>query len=157
MNVSARAWMAAAVMEGRDPDVLAAVTAPGVGAAIWRREPAQGFLAWIGEQPTFRLRTLATPGSIEVVVQAAGDASGIPPNPERDRLASDIAALATILWRIAPTPLISVQLGPADVPADRLTHPERAAYRLLCAYLGPGLRLGPVPGATELRGEVLRP
>lgn len=160
MNASARSWIATSVMEGREPDVLDAVRAPGIGAAVWRRQPAQTFRLWIdalasAELP--RLRTLATPGVIETVVQAACDVAEAAPHPERDRLASDIAALAAMLWRIAPSPLVAVRLGPADCAMGDRRWSDQAAWRLICAYRGAGLSLVTISGAASAQAQLLRP
>ncbi|WP_333835270.1 DUF1826 domain-containing protein [Rubrimonas sp.] len=145
MNVPARIPLAFGVVEGSDPAILATIGEPGVSAAIWRRPREPAFATWIDALPPERLprlRTLTTPDRVERVIHAACDSAGTPPGPHCDRLASDAAALAQILSRVASQALIEVRLEPVDTDKCRRFHIDRVRCRMLCTYRGASTQYG---------------
>ncbi len=153
MNAPARIGLAFGVVEGADPAILAGIGQPGVAAAIWRRPREPGFAAWLDALPPERLprlRTLTTPDHVERVVHAACDSAATPEGPHRDRLASDAAALALILSRVAVQPLIEVRLEVVDTDKCHRFHIDRVRCRMLCTYRGAGTQYGAAqPGADR--------
>ena len=158
MNAPTRIGLAFGVVESADPAILAGVREPGVAAAIWRRPRDPEFAAWIDALPPERLprlRTLTTPDHVERVVHAACDSAGTPDGRHRDRLASDAAALALILSRIAAQPLIEVRLEVVDTDTCRKFHVDRVRCRMLCTYRGAGTQYGAAqPGADRDPREI---
>lgn len=158
MNAPTRIPLAFGVVDGGDPAILRAIAEAGVAAAIWRRPREPGFAAWIDALPPERLprlRTLTTAEHVERVVHAACDAAGTPEGPHRDRLASDAAALALILSRIASQPLIEIRLEVVDSNKCCKFHVDRVRCRMICTYSGAGTQYGAAsPGADHQPVEI---
>ncbi|SEB09580.1 DUF1826 domain-containing protein [Rubrimonas cliftonensis] len=158
LTQAGRIPLAFGVAEGRDPAILAAIREPGVAAAIWRRPRDPGFAAWIDALPPERLprlSTLTTPELVERVVHAACDSAGTPAGLHRDRLASDAAALALILSRVAAQPLIELRLEPVSTDKCSRFHVDSVRCRLLTTYRGAGTQYGAAtPGGGNQPAEI---
>ncbi|MCV6601815.1 MAG: DUF1826 domain-containing protein [Cohaesibacter sp.] len=132
---------AAHVLIGREPKDLHHISHPGVAAAIWQRQPALPFQAWMDGLPADDLpdmRTTVPMTLVEEAVHAACDIKKLPRCHERDMLASDIAALAYIFGHIMHTSIVQVRLDVDDEVMCPRFHQDNVSARLLCTYRGPG-------------------
>ncbi len=143
--------LAAGVCIAERPEELDAIRQSGVGAAIWRRQPDTGFQAWIDALPPDQLpamRAVVAPDRAAAAVEAACDINGTPEGPERERLVSDVAALAHAFAAImsavpgAGAPWLRIRLDVIDGDACRKFHLDQVAARLLCTYRGAGTQYG---------------
>ncbi|WP_313349588.1 DUF1826 domain-containing protein [Paracoccus sp. (in: a-proteobacteria)] len=135
---------ARAILQGRDPSILSQIGAPGIGAAIWQREPLAEFLDWIETQPVANLpslRTLVAVDAVEACIHAACESAQTPASRMRDMLVSDIAALAYIMSEIMQTPLLHLRLDIGTTDACRRFHVDNLTARMLCTYRGAGTQI----------------
>lgn len=147
---------ACAILQGRDPSVLQEIRSPGIAAAIWQRNPAPEFTAWINALPPEsvpRLRTLVAVSAVETCIHAACDLTDTPKGPMRDRLASDIAALGFIMGQVMDTDLLHLRLDAVTTNACRKFHIDNMRARMLCTYRGTGTQLA-LPGQEHAPMEV---
>lgn len=152
MNAPAATRVAAGVVSGDRPEILAAILRPGVAAAVWRREEAPGFRPWIAALPPGRLpslrRTLPA-AEAGAAVAAACEAAGTPAGPERGRLVADAADLAGRFASIMGLRVVRLRL---DVIADEACwrfHVDNVAARLLTTFRGLGTEYGEVRPAGD--------
>nr|WP_321523923.1 DUF1826 domain-containing protein [uncultured Cohaesibacter sp.] len=141
MQPSRNNHSAEAVLIGREAEALQQITNPGVAATIWHRNPIASFQDWVDGLPPEQLpelRTIAPLDRVESVVQAACDAKDLPAGPERNRLASDVAALAFIFGQIMDVPNVQLRFDVDDGVMCPKFHIDNVAARLLCTYRGPG-------------------
>ncbi len=141
LQPSRNSHSAEAVLIGREAEALQQITNPGVAAAIWHRNPIASFQDWVDRLPPEQLpelRTIAPLDRVESVVQAACDAKELPAGPERNRLASDVAALAFIFGQIMDVPNVQLRFDVDDGVMCPKFHIDNVAARLLCTYRGPG-------------------
>ena len=132
---------AEAVLIGREAEALQQVTNSGVAAAIWQRKPIASFQDWVDGLPPEHLpelRTIVPLDRVESVVQAACDAKKLPAGPERNSLASDVAALAFIFGKIMDVHNVHLRFDVDDEVMCPKFHIDNVAARLLCTYRGPG-------------------
>ncbi|MFV0386054.1 DUF1826 domain-containing protein [Paracoccus sp. (in: a-proteobacteria)] len=134
-----------AILQSREPSVLRSISGAGIAATIWQRNPLPAFTDWINAlspDQLPRLRTLVRVGAVEPSVHAACDLAGTPNGPDRDMLASDIAALAVILAGIIEAPLLQLRLDVVSPDACRSFRIDNnTSARLLCSYRGTGTQL----------------
>lgn len=140
---------ARSILQGRDASVLSGIKQPGVAAAIWQRDPAPEFGDWMASLPSEhlpKLRTLIGVDAVEGCIHAACSLAGTPAGAARDMLASDIAALASLMGEIMETPLLHLRLDVVSTNACRRFHVDNMTARMLCTYRGSGTQLAQ-PGA----------
>lgn len=129
------------VLIGREAEILADIAAPGVGAAIWQRSPDPSFQKWIDGLPVEqlpRLRVTVPVPRTEQTIQTACDMAKVPPGPERDMLAGDVAALALIYSQVLNTDYVQIRLDVSSGVMCPQFHLDNVLARLLCTYRGPG-------------------
>lgn len=127
------------------PEGLGVIAQPGVAAAIWRREPAPSFQAWMDRLDPDHLprgRLTLRPAAARSAVGMLCDRAGMPPGPERARLVDDIAALAAVFAEIMATASLRLRLDVvATTPCPKF-HIDSVTARLVCTYRGPGTEYG---------------
>jgi len=141
------------VIIGRDPDILADIRDPGIAAAIWQRTPEPGFQRWIDAQPKSclpELRAVIPVHFAEAAVTVACDNHGMAASAERERLASDVGALALMLAKVLKVRQVRLRLDVSDEVMCPKFHLDNVRARLLCTYRGPGTEYGPECGSQEI-------
>ncbi len=127
------------------PEGLQAFLRPGCAAAIWRRQPAPAFRAWIDALPPERLprgRVILRPGAVADAAHALCDAAGTPEGPERRMLVEDSAALAQIFAGLVGAQWLRLRLDVITTNACRRFHMDAVTARLVCTYRGTGTQYG---------------
>lgn len=127
------------------PEGLGAIKTPDSAAAIWQRQPAPGFQAWIDALAPAVLpsaRLILRPADIRTAVTEVCDLHGTPDGPERTRLIDDIAALGEIFMGTVAAPYLRLRLSPIDTNACRRFHIDKLTARLICTYRGTGTQYG---------------
>lgn len=127
------------------PEGLTAFVKPGIAAAIWQRDPAPDFQAWIDTLPEDRLpsaRVILRPGAVREAMVALCDGAGLPQGLQRNRLADDVAALAHVFARLMGAPFLRLRFDRVTGNACRRFHVDRVTARLVCTYRGPGTQYG---------------
>ena len=135
---------AGAVLQGSDASILSGIKQPGIAAAIWQRDPAPDFNDWILKVPPEhlpKLRSLVAVDAVESCIHAACDLAGTPAGPEREMLASDIAALAFLTSEIMKTSLLHLRLDVVSTSTSHKFHVDNMTARMLCTYRGSGTQL----------------
>ena len=146
MNVIAYPTTAEArsVLQGRDASILQGIKQPGVAAAIWQREPSSEFSNWVANlspENLPQLRSLVAVSAVEGCIHAACNLAGTPAGPQRDVLASDIAALGYLMGEIMETSLLHLRVAAVSGNACRRFHVDNMTSRLTCTYRGTGTQL----------------
>ncbi|MCV0428915.1 MAG: DUF1826 domain-containing protein [Roseibium sp.] len=101
------------VLGGKEPDILADITRPGVAAAIWQRTPEPEFQDWLDNQPAENLPSLraVTPlDAVEEVLLASCEQANMPFAKMRNMLVEDAAALACMAGKALGTRLCGYAL-----------------------------------------------
>lgn len=140
------------VFIGSDPDVLHSIHDPGVAAAIWRRRPPDGLQPWLDRLPAERLptaRTILPVTAVAAAVHAACDEAGTPRCAERDSLADDVSALATLFSGLLQASHLQLRFDVVDDNACTKFHIDNVPARLLCTYRGRGTEYGSARGRPE--------
>ncbi|MCY6379939.1 DUF1826 domain-containing protein [Hoeflea prorocentri] len=142
----ARQQTAQDVVIGRQAEILADITAPGVGAAIWQRNPHTSFQTWIDALAVEQLPNLRVTVPVELAEEAVRTACKIaktPPGPEQKMLAGDVGALALIYGDVMKTDYVQIRLDVSDGAMCPKFHLDNVPARLLCTYRGPGTEYVP--------------
>lgn len=132
---------ACAVAEGKTPDILESIHAPGCAAAIWRRRPAPEFQDWIAALRPEQLpqaRLSLRPDRVEEAVHVLCAEKGIAADPCCAMLASDTAALATLLVQVTAAEMVHLRFDVIRDNACGQFHLDNVPARLLCTYRGRG-------------------
>lgn len=127
------------------PEDLRTFLQPGCAAAIWRRQPAPGFQAWIDALDPSLLpqgRAVLRPEAVPSAVEALCDAAQTPRCAERDQLVGDVSALAEIFAKLMAAPYLRLRLQPVTSNACRKFHIDAITARLVCTYRGQGTQYG---------------
>ncbi|MEL6127011.1 MAG: DUF1826 domain-containing protein [Pseudomonadota bacterium] len=127
------------------PEDLGAFLKPGCAAAIWRRQPAPSFQAWIdGLAPEHlpRGRVVMRREVVRDVVRDLCEIAGTPAGAYRDHLIDDAGALATRFAELTDALYVRVRLDPITGDACRRFHIDAITARLVCTYRGPGTQYG---------------
>ena len=135
---------ARSLLQGRDASILEGIKQPGVAAAIWQRDPSPEFVDWIAAVPPENLpqvRSLVAVSALEGCIHAACNLAGTPSGPQRDVLASDIAALGFLMGEVMETSLLHVRVTAVSTNACRSFHVDNMSTRLICTYRGTGTQL----------------
>jgi len=134
------------------PEGLGVIAKPGVAAAIWRRQPAPAFQAWLDALDPENLprgRVTLPPSAVHKAVGILCDSAGTPRCRERERLAEDIAALAGLFAGVMNASTLRLRLDVvATTPCPRF-HIDAVTARLVCTYRGPGTEYGISPDGNE--------
>lgn len=124
---------------------LSDINEPGCGAAIWRRQPDDGFQKWIdGLDPAFlpQARMIIRPEKIGVAVTDICDSQGVPDCDERAWMIGDIQRLAAQFLELTPAPFLRVRLSVVTTNMCRKFHIDAVVARLICTYRGTGTQYG---------------
>ena len=127
------------------PEALDVFFAPGVAAAIWQRRLENGFHKWIDGLPPEQLpscRLILQPERALNVVTQICDIAGLPDDPWRDCLVSDIAVLAEIFADMMQADYLRLRLDVVNTDACRKFHIDAVTARLICTYRGTGTQYG---------------
>ncbi len=141
-----RPRLATTITTSLDPGVLSTIDLDGVAAALWLREPAPGFQAWLDAIPVEalpRLRRQLRPGAVAGAVAEACAAAGTPEGPDRDRLVTEVAALACHAAEALAALLLEVRLEVRDRQACPKWHLDVVRGRVICTLRGTGTEFGP--------------
>lgn len=136
---------AAGVFVAQKARDLSAIRRPGCAAAIWRRQPAPGFQAWIDGLDPARLpraRIILRPQAVRAAAVQICEVSGTPDSVERDVLVEDIATLADMFAELMHARWLRVRLDVVTTNACRRFHVDAVTARLLCTYRGTGTHYG---------------
>jgi hypothetical protein len=136
------------------PEGLAALHRPGCAAAIWRRQPLQGFQSWInGLDPEVlpKARVILRPETVRDAAAEICNASAMPACPERSRLVDDIAALSDIFAKLMRARWLRLRLDAVTSNACRRFHIDAVTARLVCTYRGTGTQYGISTDAAQPR------
>ncbi|SMO98845.1 DUF1826 domain-containing protein [Paracoccus laeviglucosivorans] len=149
MNVIAfpRSTDARGILQSHDVSVLNSISAPGIAAAIWQRQPMVEFSRWIDDLPVHqlpRLRTIVAVGSVTPCIHAACDLVATPKGQFRDMLANDITAMAQIMTGVMDAPMMHLRLEVVETDACRKFHIDNKTARMLCTYRGAGTQLAEI-------------
>lgn len=138
--------LATTITTSLDPGVLSTIDLDGVAAALWLREPAPGFQAWLDAVPAEalpRLRRQLRPGAVARAVAEACAATGTPDGPDSDRLVSEVAALARHAAEALGALMLEVRLEVRDRQACPKWHLDVVRGRVICTLRGTGTEFGP--------------
>ncbi|NOD62088.1 MULTISPECIES: DUF1826 domain-containing protein [unclassified Ruegeria] len=134
------------------PDSLSAIHQPGCAAAVWNRQPLQGFQSWLnGLEPEQlpKTRVILRPKLVREAVSEVCDARGTPPGAERDRLVDDVAALSDIFAGLMNAKWLRLRLDVITTNACRRFHIDAVTARLVCTYKGTGTQYGVSTGGAD--------
>ena len=124
---------------------LQAISQPACAAAIWRRSPEKSFQSWVDGLPADRLphgRVIVRPEMVRATVLTMCDAAQTPVGAERDRLADDVAALATVFSDLMRARWLRMRMDVVTTNACRRFHVDAVTARLVCTYRGTGTQYG---------------
>ncbi|WP_171235716.1 DUF1826 domain-containing protein [Ruegeria sp. HKCCA6837] len=127
------------------PNDLSAIHQPGCAAAIWNRQPLQGFQSWlngIAPEQLPKARVILRPAAVREAVSEVCEARGTPPGAERERLVDDIAALSDIFACLMNAKWLRLRLDVITTNACRRFHIDAVTARLVCTYKGTGTQYG---------------
>jgi len=124
---------------------LSTISKSGCAAAIWQRRPLPSFQSWIddlGPEHLPEARVITSPNNVREVVLQICKAHGIPECSERQILADDAAALATVFNAIMPSLHFQLRFDVIKNNACRKFHIDAVTARLICTYRGTGTQYG---------------
>ena len=134
------------------PEGLSVIHQPDCAAAIWHREPAPSFQAWIdGLHPGLlpSARVTLRPGDVREAATQICDACGTPNGPERRMLVEDTAAMAEIFADLMQSRFLKLRFDVINTNACRYFHIDMVTARLICTYRGTGTQYGFPTGDAE--------
>lgn len=124
---------------------ISVIREPDCPAAIWQRDLAPGFQAWIDTlDPDLlpRARVILRPEDIRDATAEIYENSNTPTGPERDFLTKDTAALARVFAKLMQTPFLRLRFDVVSTNACRKFHIDTVTARLICTYRGSGTQYG---------------
>ncbi|MEM9277505.1 MAG: DUF1826 domain-containing protein [Pseudomonadota bacterium] len=127
------------------PEGLSVIHRPDCAAAVWQRRPLPSFQSWIDGLEPDRLpkaRLILPTNKVRDAVNQICDVCGTPDCPEREMLADDATALATIFSDIMPTSHLQLRFDVITTNACRKFHIDAVTARLVCTYRGSGTQYG---------------
>jgi len=135
----------AGVSVAKAPNGLTALKDQGCAAAIWDRRPEPSFQKWIDRLSPNHLpstRVTLQPHNIRAAMTEACDAANLPDSTGRQRLISDVTALAGLFCDVMDPPLLRLRLDKITTNACRRFHIDAITSRLVCTYRGTGTQYG---------------
>ncbi len=136
---------AVGVAVAETPHDLQAILQPACAAAIWRRSPEKSFQSWVDGLPADRLphgRVIVRPEMVRTTLLTMCDAAQTPVCAQRDRLADDVAALATVFSDLMRAKWLRLRMDVVTTNACRRFHVDAVTARLVCTYRGTGTQYG---------------
>ncbi|MDX8354916.1 DUF1826 domain-containing protein [Cognatiyoonia sp. IB215182] len=127
------------------PENLQDFLEPSCAAAIWRRQLAPDFQAWINGLDPANLpqgRIILQPEAVGAAVTELCEIAQTPAGPERDQLIADIDVLAEIFAALMQARYLRLRLQPVTSNACRRFHIDAITARLVCTYRGAGTQYG---------------
>lgn len=134
------------------PAALGVFFAPGVAAAIWRRQLQGGFHRWIDALEPGCLpqcRTILKPDAVADAVTKICENANMPASPWRDCLVTDITVLADLFATMMKAEFLRLRLDVVTTDACRKFHVDAITARLVCTYRGTGTQYGISTDGTE--------
>jgi hypothetical protein len=127
------------------PEGLSVINEPSYAGAIWQRRPLPRFQSWIDNLDPACLpkaRVIIPISNVRNAIIQICDISGTPDCPEREILADDASALATIFNDIIPSSHFQLRFDVVKTNACRKFHIDAVTARLICTYRGSGTQYG---------------
>ena len=126
-------------------DDLAVIHDKDCGAALWQRQLAPSFQAWLESLSPEQLpktRVILRPERIADALEQVCDIASMPNCEQRAGLVADAARLAAQFVAITSAPYLRLRLDVVTTNACRKFHIDAVTARLLCTYLGTGTQIG---------------
>ncbi|MEL6736270.1 MAG: DUF1826 domain-containing protein [Pseudomonadota bacterium] len=127
------------------PEGFSAIKSEDCAAVVWRRRPLAEFQKWIDDLPSEALpkarlitKTEWTRDALREVIVGDGQHD----SEERELLADDAAALATLFAQVTQAPYVRLRLDVVTTNACRRFHIDALTARLVCTYRGTGTQFG---------------
>ena len=136
------------------PDGLSAIHHPGCAAAIWNRQPAPGFQAWINALAPDQLpkaRVILRPDAVETAVENLCEIANTSRSQARAWFVADVANLASQFAELMSAHWLRLRLDVVTGNACRKFHIDAVTARLVCTYRGTGTQYGLSPDGEEPR------
>lgn len=137
--------IAAGVSVGRTVEGLSAIHQPECAAAVWQRQSAPRFTAWLNAlEPELlpQARVVLRPELVREALVQICDIAGTPDCEERALLVEDANNLAEVFAGLMKAPYLRLRLQPVSTNACRRFHRDAVTARLVCTYRGTGTQYG---------------
>ncbi len=144
-------------LTGDCPEILARITDPGVGMAIWERDVPASLKNWLGALAWPALpsgRVLIELDEAEAALSAMLSGAGTPECEQADLFIADVAENVARFSEISESNLVDVRVDAVKHDACWRFHQDCVPFRLITTYLGPGTEyVGRVDGERALRDQ----